>query len=582
MSVRVALNSTFYFDGGDVFVMDENPDETVAQLGQRAVVLKGAGSNQTQKDCFVRFVVFHGGEFVEQSKKVIEFSRDDVFYIRDIGSEDSYETAIEKKIEGIPLAIYIRTAPNIESSLGDGWFPAYPKFTVGQFKTFILSLTNYFGANFWMDGQLLSNNSKMCKTIMKNGTVIVVSSDSENVAEMGDSPIFKPSGYEPSPDLFQLPTLPPVCAGDADTNSSADSSDSSCPPIQLVLKNPYTGEDDTVIYDGDMTLAELTKWLYLRHYKPDMPLPSNIQVAFPFALPTSMNDRVSVCLLNKEMKEMDGIKSVEILMDVGSVKRRFIYWYDGNAHFEHLFGLLRENGIDIGDLRDDPPPSYVLKGSRSTAMKHENVSDWSFNVSGFGIVPYLAGGGKDVKKSEMKNAFVKQQKKIASDNLLQSTRAKSGYVKAEAINMFPQYHELTGMVDDMVTKASISGTQGLEAVITGCSSIESLQEALQILDTKVARTNSIDHRVRLCGKHLMGEPMKNAVETQKSMETIIDVAQTAFLHVFMKCGAEITGFDVSNLKVMLSNRISFLEGQQAQSTADADALATGLGGMNIS
>lgn len=593
MSVRVALNATFYFDGGDVFVMDEDPDETVAQLGQRAVVLKGAGSNQTEKECFVRFLVFHGGEFVEQSKKTTEFSRDDVFYIRDIGREGSYETAIEKKIEGIPLAIYIRTAPNIKGSkLRDGWFPAYPKFTVGQFKTFILSLTNYFGANFWMDGQLLSNNSKMCKTIMKNGTVIVVSSDSENVAEDMGSPIFEASGYAPSLDMFQLPTLPPVRARDADTDSSAVETDSEdgCTAIPITLTNPYTGEIDKVMYPQNMTLGELMKKMHLTYYEPepDASMPATIQVAFPFAshdcavpaystVPSS--GEATLVELNQKM---DGMKSVEILMDVGSVKRRYLYWYDGSARFEHLFELLRENGIDVGGLRDDPPPSYILKGSRSTAMRHEIVSDWGFNAVGFGIVPYLAGGGKDVKKTEMKNAFVKQQKKIASDNLLQSTRAKSSYVKAEAINMFPQYHELTGMVDDMVTKASISGSQGLEAVITGCSSIESLQEALQILDTKVARTNSIDHRVRLCGKHLMGEPMKNAVETQKSMETIIDVAQTAFLHVFMKCSAEITSFDVSNLKVMLSNRISFLEGQQAQSSGDADALATGLGGMNIS
>lgn len=414
MSVRVALNATFYFDGGDVFVMDEDPDETVAQLGQRAVVLKGAGSNQTEKECFVRFLVFHGGEFVEQSKKTTEFSRDDVFYIRDIGREGSYETAIEKKIEGIPLAIYIRTAPNIKGSkLRDGWFPAYPKFTVGQFKTFILSLTNYFDANFWTDGQLLSNNSKMCKTIMKNGTVIVVSSDSENVAEDMGSPIFEASGYAPSLDMFQLPTLPPVRARDADTDSSAVETDSEdgCTAIPITLTNPYTGEIDKVMYPQNMTLGELMKKMHLTYYEPepDASMPATIQVAFPFAshdcavpaystVPSS--GEATLVELNQKM---DGMKSVEILMDVGSVKRRYLYWYDGSARFEHLFELLRENGIDVGGLRDDPPPSYILKGSRSTAMRHEIVSDWGFNAVGFGIVPYLAGGGKSAKTKVKKD-----------------------------------------------------------------------------------------------------------------------------------------------------------------------------------
>ena len=282
--------------------------------------------------------------------------------------------------------------------------------------------------------------------------------------------------------------------------------------------------------------------------------------------------------LNEKDERTTGMATVYV-SKMGHTAKWFFYFNPQSSILNLEHAIFEKTGIEFGV---DTPFRLQRPLGGSFYEKWEPLEASLPDDKSVILAVVLVGGGKDVKKAEMKHAFIKQQKKIASENLLQSTRAKSGYVKAEAINMFPQYHELTGMVDDMVAKASISGSQGLEAVIAGCSSIESLQEALQILDTKVARTNSIDHRVRLCGKHLMGEPMKSAVETQKSMETIIDVAQTAFLHVFMKCGAEITGFDVSNLKVMLSNRISFLEGQQAQSTADADALATGLEGMNIS
>lgn len=282
--------------------------------------------------------------------------------------------------------------------------------------------------------------------------------------------------------------------------------------------------------------------------------------------------------LNEKDERTTGMATVYV-SKMGHTAKWFFYFNPQSSILNLEHAIFEKTGIEFGV---DTPFRLQRPLGGSYYEKWEPLEASLPDDKSVILAVVLVGGGKDVKKAEMKHAFIKQQKKIASENLLQSTRAKSGYVKAEAINMFPQYHELTGMVDDMVAKASISGSQGLEAVIAGCSSIESLQEALQILDTKVARTNSIDHRVRLCGKHLMGEPMKSAVETQKSMETIIDVAQTAFLHVFMKCGAEITGFDVSNLKVMLSNRISFLEGQQAQSSGDADALAAGLGGMNIS
>ena len=270
-------------------------------------------------------------------------------------------------------------------------------------------------------------------------------------------------------------------------------------------------------------------------------------------------------------EERDDTKPMKMVVPILDKDVNLTFHYVIGMTGKDLFEALNDFGMDTSIF------SVKFANDISVLQYHDSLD--AYNQHTFKIVPVLRGGGKDVKKTEMKQAFVKQQKKIVSDNLLKSTRVKSADVKVDAINTMPFYAELTGLVDEMITKASISGAQGLEMVITSCPSIDSLIKALQSLDTKIAKTNSIDHRMRLCGKFLMDEPMKTAIETQKSIETIVDVAQTAFLHVFMKCGAEITGFDVGNLKMMLSNRIAFIEGQTAQFSAEADALAGDLGAM---
>ena len=305
-------------------------------------------------------------------------------------------------------------------------------------------------------------SKKTLETMLKSVGMVARTSGAETwttkdrmealVVEHWDT-IMTRSGYKPLHPRQELPSssgyVPPAEAmpPHATTADPESSDDDASDALPFAVANPYTDNVEFVMLSPNDTLKEITQKLCQKFYNPDLSDAGVlIKVALPFGPPSRREARaVSVVapqtssgqqfvpftgrpmkLGNGDIVELnekkDGMKSVEIRMDVANAKLRFLYWYGGDSKFVHVFALLSNKGIDVRQARDSP--QFIIKGSRSSAQNEDFVSAWAENSNGLDIVPHLAGGGKQsvrVKKEALKKDKIEKCQKLIDKSVATTT-----------------------------------------------------------------------------------------------------------------------------------------------------------------
>ena len=219
---------------------------------------------------------------------------------------------------------------------------------------------------------------------------------------------------------------------------------------------------------------------------------------------------------------------------------------------------------------------YISLRTTTKKLGDEDVITEEMGIEGFSVHLRLRAGGKEastkkedaVKKKELKNAMVKQTRKLEAENLLACAKKNATYVNESAMADNQCIKSLANMVEEATKMGEKSGIHGMEYFMGKVASIDALDSALDSLDPKKARTKSVDVRIRNCAKQVMGDDMKKTIQLQLSVNASVETATACFHHIFLRCGEDDPSFDVSSLKQIITNRIAFLKGQASGSNTD--------------
>ena len=355
------------------------------------------------------------------------------------------------------------------------------------------------------------------------------------------SPIFEASGYAPSLDMFQLPTLPPVRARDAcEENKGVSSEDESgwTPNKELclnLLKNLNRGAirvnpDELESMLGEKMRAALTDGGSLNEAGDDtVPMKIWFQTMTP------------------EMSH-------------------FVVHITKSTQGKDLYDILEMYGFS--------QQYYEVKWHRSasTLALFDTLFSYYTQDVKFELRPKFLGGGKTVAKKELK-----QSVKLAESNAIR----KAFKSKAESINlnvpdMTAHMTDLSNVIGKAVQLADTSAKDAFEYLLNQCKSVEFLQDAMDTLDRKKSKSHGVDTRVHRFATPILGEKMKELLAYKKNIDLCVDGCGSAIHFIYLKMCAEDATFDIGKLQQMVDKRKEFIAGQNSQTSAvedTADALA---------
>eukprot|EP00438_Fugacium_kawagutii_P022622 Skav213711 [mRNA] locus=scaffold549:63053:63784:- [translate_table: standard] len=242
-------------------------------------------------------------------------------------------------------------------------------------------------------------------------------------------------------------------------------------------------------------------------------------------------------------------------MNVANGKCRFIYWYDGSACFGDLFGLLREKGIDVGNLRD--APHFIIKGaSGSTAMDHENVSDWGTHATGLDIVPYLKGGAKRTTrtmtmKKTKDRGYASAMKEFAE-----------GFQKVPATPLVPFRAEAEDAMNKFYNEAMNNPEQAFQNCFS-CMTFEQLASALE--KTSSSSGGGTDDKLKRLSTLMFGNGIQKAKEVHEITEGLLEGAELTACTAFHNSNGTVSLASLrSILKTCHDKKLGAIEASQME------------------